>query len=653
MKTKLNKYISIFSLLFFLFTITNIQGQSKIATEKLNFINSQFKAHNAYGVHFWIDIKAKALKSESTYFIITYPMNEVSSFSYSSGIIKFECGSGKCLNSYDKDIKSNDSKSEFTVNLDVNESTGNQVRDAFYDLQTELKKEWNGKTTTVNNSKDFSNNQNLIYINKQFAAYNPYNVHFWIDAKEKALMQESTYFIVTYPINEIGTFSFNKKIIKLECSNDKCISSLDKDDKKITPKSENTINLDCEESIGSSVVQALYDLQSELRSAWGLKKVTKTNNYNNSLTTKEDHLNYINSQFKLYNQYDVHFWFDANEQALKSESKYFILTYPINKISTFVFSSGVLTLNCSSNECITSYDKDSKTSNSKSSFGVNLDCDAAIADKVVESFYELQKILQSEWYGKKVVNNISNNVTNSGNTNLDYINEQFKAHNAYDVHFWIDQESGSLKSESKYFIVTYPFMEVKSFDFNSNVITITCSSGDCISSFDKDYSTTKKQESFTVNLDVDNEVGQKVAQAFLDLQLDYLLEDISNNLQDVNNNNNNNILDPQSKQNLDYINKEFKKNNAYDVHFWFEDSKTLKSKSIYFELSYPIAEIEKVVYENQTIEFKCTSGSCITCVDNESGAKTYKDSFAVNYTSDENGNLIARNFNAIIAILKK
>jgi hypothetical protein len=112
-------------------------------------------------------------------------------------------------------------------------------------------------------------------------------------------------------------------------------------------------------------------------------------------------------------------------------------------------------------------------------------------------------------------------------------------------------------------------------------------------------------------------------------------------------------VDPQAKQDLDYINKEFKKNNAYDVQFWLEDSKTLKSKSIYFELTYPIDELENVIYENQIIEFKCISGSCITSLDLESRVKTFKDSFSVNYTSDENGNLIARNFNTIIAILKK
>ena len=361
-----------------------------------------------------------------------------------------------------------------------------------------------------------------------------------------------------------------------------------------------------------------------------------------------DKLVFINNQFQKYNQYGVHFWIDENEKVLKSESQYFIVTYPILDIDNFSFYSKIIKIDCGGRgECISSVDKDDYSKTPKSDNTINLDCDESIGNKVVLAFYDLQTEVKIVWGTQKNIKDDSNLNLLTKDENLNYINSQFKLYNQYGVHFWIDEKEETLKSESKYFIVTYPLKALSGFAFNSNTLKITCKTGECISSFDKDYNTSKNQESFTVNLDVDNEVGQKVAQAFLDLQIEFLLEhdnDISYN---------NIIVDPQVKQNLDYINKEFKKYNAYDVQFWLEDSKTLKSKSIYFELTYPIEELENVIYENQIIEFKCISGSCITSLDLESKVKTFKDSFSVNYTSDENGNLIARNFNTFIAILKR
>jgi len=233
----------------------------------------------------------------------------------------------------------------------------------------------------------------LNYINDQFKDYNAYDMQWGVDETNKILVSKSKYFRVEYPLASIGTFKYKNEIVTLACSgDDECITSLDLDYNTTSTKSSNTVNLTSGNDIGQKVIDAFYTIQSELT---GGGNINSNNNMNNS--NIDDALDYINSQFELYNSYNVQFWLDKDNGNIKSKSKYYEVTYPIKSLKKIILykrdvKDYLVEFYCKNDgKCIKSVDNETKDLTTQSNYSVNLTSSQAIGDKVISSFETIVK----------------------------------------------------------------------------------------------------------------------------------------------------------------------------------------------------------------------------------------------------------------------
>jgi len=82
--------------------------------------------------------------------------------------------------------------------------------------------------------------------------------------------------------------------------------------------------------------------------------------------------------------------------------------------------------------------------------------------------------------------------------------------------------------------------------------------------------------------------------------------------------------------------------NIYDVQFWVDkDNGNIKSKSKYFEVTYPVKSLKKIVLykrdvKDYLVEFYCKNdGKCIKSKDNETKDISTQSSYSVNLTSSQ------------------
>ncbi len=482
----------------------------------------------------------------------------------------------------------------------------------------------------------------LTYINQQFEDYNAYNMQWKVDEIKKTITSTSTYYKITYPLSSISLIKYNNssQVMEFTCIDEEnCISLFDLDTKKTSTKSTNSANLTCGTTIGKKVVDAFYTIQSELSGKSEVKTVS-TNLPNKPIKNAnvKKALTYINEQFKEYNAYDMQWGVDEENKILVSKSKYFRVEYPLATISSFKFKTEIVTLTCSGDdECISSLDLDDKTTSTKSSNTVNLTSDIGIGEKVIDAFYTIQ----SELTGSVKTNSSSSELPNKPIKNakvkeaLNYINEQFKEYNAYDMQWGVDEVNKILVSKSMYYRVEYPLASISSFEYTNKIVKLTCSDDDCITSLDLEYKTTSNKSSNTVNLTSNGVIGDKVIEAFYTIQ-----SELTGGVGIVTNNNINN--DTKVDEAIEYINTQFELYNKYDVQFSLDKTKgNLKSKSKYFQVTYPIKSLKKIVLykrdvKDYLVEFYCKEdGKCIKSFDIETEDISYQSSYSVNLTCSQ------------------
>ena len=481
----------------------------------------------------------------------------------------------------------------------------------------------------------------LTYINQQFKEYNAYNMQWKVDEVKKTIISTSTYYKITYKLESLSDINYIKtdEVIEFTCTDNKnCISLYDLDDKTTTTKSTNRANLTSGPTIGKKVVESFYTIKTELCG----------NNISNNITTdlpskpiKNDEVKkaliYINEQFKEYNAYDMQWGVDEANSLLVSKSKYFRVEYPLASISSFKYKTDIVSLSCAGDdECITSLDLDYKTTTTKSSNTVNLTSGSTIGEKVIEAFYTIQ----FEVTGISSSNTSSTDLPNKPIKNvqvkkaLDYINEQFEEYNAYNMQWGVDETNKVLVSKSQYFRVEYPLASISSFTYSNKIVELSCTGDDCITSLDLDYKTTTKKSTNTVNLTSGTTIGEKVIEAFYTIQSEL-----------VGNGNiktNAGMNETAVNDAIDYINNQFELYNIYDVQFWVDkDNGNIKSKSKYFEVTYPVKSLKKIVLykrdvKDYLVEFYCKNdGKCIKSKDNETKDISTQSSYSVNLTSSQ------------------
>lgn len=488
----------------------------------LNYINEQFKEYNAYNMQWGVDETNKILVSKSKYFRVEYPLASISSFKYKNEIVTLTCSDDECITSLDLDYNTTSTKSSNTVNLTSGNTIGEKVIEAFYTIQSEL----TGIDVSNISSTDLPNKpiknakvkEALNFINEQFKEFNAYNMQWGVDETNKILVSKSKYFRVEYPLASIESFSYENKIVKLECSGDDCITSLDLEYNSSTKKTSNTVNLTSNGVIGQKVVDAFYTIQSELT---GGKNIS--NNQTLSANVKKA-LEYINEQFAEYNAYNMQWSIDGSKKAIISTSKYYKITYPLSSIETIKYIAGdqVMEFTCKDEDnCISLYDLDNYNTSTKSTNRANLTCGSSIGNKVTEAFLTIQ----SELTGS------SNIKTSNGNNAkvdeaMEFINTQFEIYNKYDVQFWIEKDKGNLKSKSKYFEVTYPIKSLKKIvlykrDVKDYLVEFYCKNGDCIKSKDIETDDVSYQSEYSVNLPCSQSIGDQVIESFETIVKEY------------------------------------------------------------------------------------------------------------------------------------
>jgi hypothetical protein len=634
--------------------------QNKKVKDALTYINEQFKEYNAYNMQWKVDEVKKTVTSTSTYYKITYPLESIETIEYiaSDQVMEFTCkGDKNCISLYDLDNSTTSTKSSNRANLTSGSSIGKKVADAFLTIQSELVKGSgsNVLSTELPNKpiKNANVKKALDYINEQFKEYNAYDLQWGVDEANKILVSKSKYFRVEYPLASISEFKYKTEIVTLSCSDDgECITSLDLDYKTTSTKSSNTVNLTSGNTIGAKVIENFYIIQKELT---GINNSNISNDGGNIANPKiKQALDYINEQFKEYNAYNMQWKVDEIKKTVTSTSTYYKITYPLETIETieYIAADQVMEFTCSGEKkCISLYDLDNSTTSTKSSNRANLTSGSTIGKKVTDAFLTIQSELTG---GNINSNNKSTELPNAPIKNakvkeaLEFINEQFKEYNAYDMQWGIDEQKKILVSKSMYFRVEYPLESIESFTFSSKIVKLTCSDGDCISSYDLEYKTTTSKSSNTVNLTSNTTLGEKVIEAFYTIKSELTG---GSNIK-INNNVNNAKIDEA----LEYINTQFDIYNIYEVQFWLEKDKgNIKSKSKYFEVTYPIKSLKKIVlYErgakDYLVEFYCKDDDkCIKSIDKDNDEVNYQSNYSVNLPCSLTiGNKVIASFETIV-----
>jgi hypothetical protein len=242
---------------------------------------------------------------------------------------------------------------------------------------------------------------------------------------------------------------------------------------------------------------------------------------------------------------------------------------------------------------------------------------------------------------------------------LDYINDQFKKYNAYNVQFSIDQEGKNLLSRSVFFEVTYPIDQISTIYSSQRgdkdcIVYFKCRNDEqCFSSTNlKDNSTDLKSE-YSFNLEASLEIAEKVAAEFVNIQNSIL--------------NKENEPEPVSETNininsaLEYINNMLKKHNDFNVQFSIDsEKKILKSISTFYEIIYypsTLYSIDLVTrgLNDYKISFTCKLDvTCLTSIDLRSNKTELINSYPINFNgSTEDANKIINYLNQILQQLGK
>lgn len=245
---------------------------------------------------------------------------------------------------------------------------------------------------------------------------------------------------------------------------------------------------------------------------------------------------------------------------------------------------------------------------------------------------------------------------------LDYINDQFKKFNTYDLQFQLNIEAKILISKSIYFEVTYPINQINSIYSTKRgdkdcVVFFKCQNDEqCISSLNmKDKSTDLKSE-YSFNLHTTPEIADKVVMEFMAIK------------NEINNSSTTKTevakpVDFKTELNsdIDYINKMLKKYNSFNILYRIDwTRKVLQSQSEYFEVTYnplslgPIELISRGENDYK-INFTCKSdATCLTSVDLRNNDTELKSNYPVNFTgnADEVQKVIST-FNHVLLILNK
>lgn len=242
---------------------------------------------------------------------------------------------------------------------------------------------------------------------------------------------------------------------------------------------------------------------------------------------------------------------------------------------------------------------------------------------------------------------------------IDYINDQFKNFNPYNLKFEIDYEGKNLISHSIYFEVTYPINQLSSIYFtergeNDCIIFFKCQNeSQCISSLNmKDKSTDLKTE-YSFNLETTPDIAEKVVMEFMAIK------------NGMNNNIAKEVVIPvinngDLNADIEFINKMLKKYNSFDLQYSINwNKKQLQSQSTYFEITYDPSTLNNMELiargENDyKINFTCKSDAyCLTRVDLRDNNIEHKSNYPINFSgkADEAQKMI-NTFNHILQNLK-
>lgn len=258
------------------------------------------------------------------------------------------------------------------------------------------------------------------------------------------------------------------------------------------------------------------------------------------------------------------------------------------------------------------------------------------------------------------LNFFSYSQTEKLNRSLDYINDQFKKFNSYNLHFQLDREGKNLKSRSIYFEVTYPINQLNSIYYTKRgdkdcIVFFKCQNDEqCISSLNIKDSTTDLKSEYSFNLETSPDIAEKVVMEFMA---------IKNGINNTNNTNEAKAVVNNSDLNADieYINKMLKKYNSFNIQYSIDwNRKILQSHSTYFEITYypsTLFTIELITRgENDyKINFTCKLDvTCLTSVDLRDDNIELKNNYPVNFTGNaEEAQKMINSFNQILQNLNK
>ncbi|MBI3142667.1 MAG: hypothetical protein HYZ16_07560 [Bacteroidetes bacterium] len=326
--------------------------------------------------------------------------------------------------------------------------------------------------------------EGILYINEQFAKYNPYNTSFRIDRNKKTVAWYNDYGEREAPLSAVELRVTEEKHIGVYCldSNSSCIVQ-DRGSSSNTSSYDMTFK-DSNGDFPASgyLVVAQFEL---IRRELGVSSYSSGSNSSSSYSSSSssvdytkirENLSYVNSKFATYNEYDTKFEFNTTNGVLTLSDEFGYMKTHISELTFYAdYTNNWIEVATESGEqCMIYYSPSGYRQGSHfDSYTMGLRYnDKLISDAstVISKLNEIKAM-----YAPGTAAYIE--------TGISYVNEVFSIYNAYNTRFAVDQSQ-------KLMAVSDQFGSFKSPSYNTEYrvdvhFGVYCKSGSaCLSKYD-------------------------------------------------------------------------------------------------------------------------------------------------------------------------
>jgi hypothetical protein len=282
--------------------------------------------------------------------------------------------------------------------------------------------------------------KNILYINQEFAKYNPYNTMFRIDKDDKKLIWYNEYGERSGDLYDLE-FRVNSSSVGVYCiDGDECI---DNDGSTIA---QYTMTFEDDNGDQPSSATLIPEKFNEIKRGLGVTvrgSSTGGSGLKVDYTKIRDNLAYINSKFSYYNDYDTKFSVNTYTGELTCSDKFGQLKAHISKLEFYLdYTDNLFRLRSRSQREEIGYYNTYGTRQEKAywSYGMGLNYDGKLisdAPTVVAKLNEIRDMFDV-------------NSSSYVSTSLAYVNAMFNKYNDYETSFSADNTYKTMTVKDKY-----------------------------------------------------------------------------------------------------------------------------------------------------------------------------------------------------------